>query len=281
MELFQILDCNSTLGNCCSNYGLVGILNIARRIIELIQFIVPIILIIAGTVQFIELTINPELKDGFRKVLNKLIAALFVFLLPTLVDVVLGVTSSDFNLATCWQQAKAVSTETVFGGGNYTVAESDVNPVWTNIEMMDMNRVSNYGSSEKASATQQAIVEYAEQFVGEAYSYGGYWDGELPYTPTDCSGFVVAIFHHFGIDLSAGLHQNMFGYHTELYDLVDESDIQPGDVIMYNGHVGILTGNGKEIIHAASTNLGVIKSSDYSRCSSHEIMGFLRIKGVK
>ena len=212
-------------------------------------------------------------------VLNKLIAAIIIFLLPSLIDVVLGVTSSSFSVASCWEQAKTISTETVFGGGNYTVADSDIDPVWTDIEMLDMNRVSNYGNEAGVSAKQKEIVEYASQFIGKEYLYGGYWNGELPYTPTDCSGFVTGVYRHFGINLPRGV--NMFGYDTSLYDVVSESDLQPGDVIMYNGHVGIYSGVGKEITHAKGRAWGVVKDKDYNRCSSHGIMGFLRIKGVK
>ena len=277
MELFQILDCASSVGACCSDYTLAGILDITRKIFELIQFIVPIVLIIGATIQFVQLTINPELKDGFRKVLNKLIAALIVFLLPTLVDVVFSATSEDVQLSACWTQAKTVASEIGFGGGNYVTTDSDKNSVW--LDPISFNKISNIGGvSSKGSSKQQAIVEYAEQFVGEEYSYGGYWNGEMPYTPTDCSGFVTGVFRHFGIDLPRGV--NMFGYDTSLYTVVSESDIQPGDVVMYNGHVGILTGNGNEVIHAANTRLGVIKSDDYTRCSGHEILGILRIKGV-
>ena len=72
MSFIQILDCNDALGNCCNSYVLANILNITQNIFSLIQLIVPILLIITGTIQFVQLTINPEMKDGFRKVLNKL-----------------------------------------------------------------------------------------------------------------------------------------------------------------------------------------------------------------
>lgn len=293
MELFQLLDCNGDLGTCCSDYGLVGILNVTKAIFNVIQYVIPIILIVVATVQFVQLTINPELKDGFRKVLNKVIAAVIIFVLPILVDVLLGTTSTNFSVASCWQQASAISNESVFSSGNYLSTPDEENSVW--MDPVSFSSVANIGaehantgssgggsgsgsSSSSTSTRGKEIVAYAEQFVGEAYEYGGYWDGEIPYTPTDCSGFVTAIFHHFGIDLPRGV--NMFGYDTSLYDEVDESEMQAGDVIMYDGHVGIYTGVGKEMIHAASTSLGVIKSEDYSRCSSHAILGFLRIKGV-
>jgi hypothetical protein len=277
MELFQILNCGGTLGNCCSNSTLISILSVTKRILNIVQFIVPIVLIIAGTIQMVQLTVNPDLKDGFRKVLNKLIAALIIFLIPTIVDVFLGMTEVDYSVASCWEQAKAVSKQKVFGSGEYTATPTIKSSIWLN--PISFSKLSSLGIKKSGTSKQQEIVAYAEKFVGEEYVFGGYWDGEEPYTPTDCSGFVTAIFRHFGIDLPRGV--NMFGYDTSLYDEVDESELEPGDVIMYDGHVGIYTGKGKEIIHAASTRLGVIKSDDYSKCSSHAILGFLRIKGVK
>lgn len=287
MELFQLLDCNSSLGTCCSDYAIVGILNTTRSVFNVIQLVVPIILILAATIQFLQLTINPELKDGFRKILNKVIAAIIIFLLPMLVDVVLSASSTNFSIAECWQQSSIISNESVFGSSNFISTPDEKNAVWkdpmslsmiTNMGSEYMNKGGNRGGSARGSARGQEIVNYASQFIGEAYEYGGYWDGEIPYTPTDCSGFVTGVFRHFGIELPRGL--NMFGYDTSLYDEVSESEMQAGDVIMYDGHVGIYTGVGKEIIHAANTNLGVIKSDDYSMCSSHGILGFLRIKGV-
>ena len=68
MELVQILDCSTTLNNCCSSFATANILDITRKIFDLIQMIVPIILILMSTIQFVQLTINPELKDGFRRV---------------------------------------------------------------------------------------------------------------------------------------------------------------------------------------------------------------------
>lgn len=49
MKLIQILDCNSALGNCCNDIGLVSILDITRKILDFIQIIVPIILIVMIT----------------------------------------------------------------------------------------------------------------------------------------------------------------------------------------------------------------------------------------
>ena len=280
MELFQILDCSSSIGACCTDYSLVTVLDITRKIFELIQIIVPIVLLVAGTIQFVQLTINPDLKDGFRRVLNKLIAAFIIFMLPTLADIVLTVTSENVNIASCWEQAKTSSAEISFNSGNYVSTDSDNNSVWlTPIQFNKTRRRTEGGGSGSVSSKQQQVVAYASKFVGKPYVYGGSWNGEEPYKPTDCSGFVKGVFHHVvGVNLPHGT--NMLWNNKSLYTLVSENNIQPGDVVMYDGHVGILTGNGNEMIHAAGKKWGVIKSSNYKSSSSHRILGILRIKGV-
>lgn len=297
MELFQILDCSSVVGNCCGNPGMASLFDITRKIFEVIQIVAPMVLLIAGTIQFTQLTINPEMKDGFRRVLNKFMAAFFIFFIPFLVDAVLNVVPGNVDVAACWQQAKRSSE--LARTNNYTYIEEDkegekFDPF--DLSKFDVgqpdppptpgaSRPNEYFifedvGSGTASTKGQAIVQYASQFVGQKYKYAGTWNGELPYTPTDCSGFVKGVFAHFGVkNLPHGT--NSLWRSTNLYTRVDEKDLQPGDLVMYDGHVAIYTGKGREIIHAASTKLGVIRSKDYRSSSSHSILGFLRIKGVK
>ena len=60
MQLVQFLTCNDTLGTCCSDYTLVNLLDIGRKLMELIQLIVPIILIVMATIQLDKMMIYPE-----------------------------------------------------------------------------------------------------------------------------------------------------------------------------------------------------------------------------
>ena len=114
--MFQILDC-SDIGTCCSDYALANILDIIRRIFELIQIIAPIILIISLIIQLTQMTMNPELKGGSKKIINKFVAAAIIFLAPMFVNVVLGLMPKSFTIATCWEDAKTIreiSQETAY-----------------------------------------------------------------------------------------------------------------------------------------------------------------------
>ena len=307
MELFQILDC-STLGTCCTDYGVVGILSVTKMVFDLIQLVVPIILIVAGTIQFVQLTINPELKDGFRRVLNKFMAAVIVFLLPALVDLILTATSSNFSVAACWKQARGIAIATPTGGGvfmpsKYIATDEDGdNSVWMNPSGFEsltnerMNKEENNNnnnnnggtstSSKTVSAKQKAIVAYAKQFLnrGYKYKYKGSWDCTGSYKPTDCSGFVKCVYKNAAGATIPRKANNMWLKRAQYFEVVSEKDRQAGDIIYYggSGHVGIYTGKGKEIIHNKGYGYGIVKESNYNKASKHgKPKGFLRLKGVK
>lgn len=97
----------------------------------------------------------------------------------------------------------------------------------------------------------QQIANYAVQFKGNPYVYGG----TSLTNGADCSGFVMSVFRNFGISLprTSGA-QGSLGRRVESI-----SQAQPGDLIAYTGHIGIYIGNGK-LIHASSPRTGIIIS---------------------
>lgn len=98
------------------------------------------------------------------------------------------------------------------------------------------------------------VANYALQFVGNPYVYGG----TSLTNGADCSGFVQSVYAQFGISLprtSAG--QGSCG------KAVSYSEAQPGDIIYYSGHVGIYIGGG-QIVHASTPKTGIcIGSAKY------------------
>lgn len=93
-----------------------------------------------------------------------------------------------------------------------------------------------------------SVVEYAKQFLGNRYVYGG----TSLTKGTDCSGFTMGVYRHFGYSLPrSSASQRSAG--TKVNSL---SEAKPGDLICYNGHVAIYMG-GNKIIHASNAKDGI------------------------
>lgn len=93
----------------------------------------------------------------------------------------------------------------------------------------------------------QEIVNYAKQFIGNPYVYGG----TSLTRGTDCSGFVMGVYKHFGVSLPRTSYSM-----RSVGRAVSYSDIQVGDIVCYSGHVGIYAGNGK-IVNAIDEQRGI------------------------
>jgi hypothetical protein len=90
----------------CNNPSLSAFLYVTKNVLLLIEIIVPAALLIGGTVEFVRLSINPEDKKGFRKILNKVIAALIVFMIPVLINAVMGIVGESTEFTSCWVNAE-------------------------------------------------------------------------------------------------------------------------------------------------------------------------------
>jgi len=94
----------------CNSTALSTILPVVKNIMTVIQIITPIVLIIASVIEFTRLSVNPEDKKGFRKILNKVIAAFIIFLIPVLINFTMGLVGESTEFSTCWN-SKSTPTE--------------------------------------------------------------------------------------------------------------------------------------------------------------------------
>ena len=104
------------------------------------------------------------------------------------------------------------------------------------------------GSSGSGSASGQAVANYALQFVGNPYV----WGGTSLTNGADCSGFTMAVYANFGVSLP-----HYTGSQQQCGTAVNSlAEAQPGDLILYSGHVAIYLGN-NQIVHASNPRYGI------------------------
>ena len=111
------------------------------------------------------------------------------------------------------------------------------------------NKYTGPSSSKSSGGTAEgrAIADYGLQFLGNPYVFGG----TSLTSGIDCSGFVQAIYRHFGYSVPRSSSEQRSAGREVSY-----SEAQPGDIICYAGHVGIYIGDG-QIVHASTPATGI------------------------
>ena len=102
-------------GWCAPGSGLIQVFKIIKICLNAIRIIVPILLIVMTVVDVSKNVINPDEKDSLKKIGNRVLAAVIVFLVPTIVNILLKVidvglgnrtgTSNKYNLSECWKRS--------------------------------------------------------------------------------------------------------------------------------------------------------------------------------
>ncbi|MBQ2642307.1 MAG: C40 family peptidase [Eubacterium sp.] len=126
---------------------------------------------------------------------------------------------------------------------------------------------SSYSDSSEGSGTGAKIVAYAKRFLGNPYVYGG---SSLT-GGTDCSGFTMSVYAHFGYSLNRTSYAQANNGRA-----VSMGSLKKGDLLFYDygggiSHVAIYIGGGS-IIHASTEETGIIISGMGSPCCARRII---------
>ncbi len=131
-------------------------------------------------------------------------------------------------------------------------------------------------NSSNSGISGQAVVDYARTFIGKPYVWGAKGPNSF-----DCSGFVYYVFKHFGISLPASSknYWNTPWTYGSVVGNGSTADAQPGDVISWNGHVAIYTGNGR-CVEALNSKYGVTEQIAVNKHTNGTNYRVIRINGV-
>ena len=127
------------------------------------------------------------------------------------------------------------------------------------VSINESGLASKTSSDSSDSSNLTNMVSYAMQFLGNPFV----WGGTSLTNGTDCSGFVMRIYEHFGYSLPRTSAAQAGATKT-----VSSGDVRPGDLFFYGSggvsHVAMYIGNG-QIIHASNPRTGIKISSAYYR----------------
>ena len=112
MNTLLIMSCNNDLGNCCKDPSLANIMSVFSNILNIIQIVVPIILLLMIAYQLMQMMINPDEKKNKKKMLNQFIAAVVIFFIPMLANIVINITGESINFSACIKETKNIKVST-------------------------------------------------------------------------------------------------------------------------------------------------------------------------
>ena len=138
------------------------------------------------------------------------------------------------------EEAEKTAEEMVANGEAFTYAESRVQEEARLQAEAEAEAVRVQGMGEQ-------VVSFACQFIGNPYV----WGGTSLTNGADCSGFVQSVFANFGISLPRTSYEQRSAGTGVSYE-----DALAGDIICYDGHVGIYIGDG-QIVNAQSPSQGI------------------------
>ena len=135
-------------------------------------------------------------------------------------------------------------------------AKEEVQGMLSAGELLDDDSADSSGdiwSEANELSEREEIVDFALQFVGNPYV----WGGTSLTGGADCSGFVLSVLSEFGYSLPR-VAVDQYNASTKK----DISALEPGDLVFYGSgitHVALYIGDG-QIVHAANSRLGIIVS---------------------
>lgn len=122
------------IGAVCSDAVLAKFISIMKNGLSIIQILVPILLILEGTIQLIKMMINPDDKNNSKAIGNTFAAAIIILFLPGIMNLVMSIISSTgeygkvydssskknvvFDISSCWTDAASVSGDSSMDSAN-------------------------------------------------------------------------------------------------------------------------------------------------------------------
>lgn len=259
--LMADMTCVEDISSCCSDYGIAYYLFIIKKVLDIIHIVVPMILIIMITIDFVKMVLNPDdpQKKKSKSLFNKFFSAIFIFFVPFVINLLFNLIDGfGVEISGCWKAAEEIVNQME----NTEEYNSDTGENSSSSNYASNSAGSNKVNSNDSNKTKgEKIVNYALRFVGNPYVYGG---NSLT-NGCDCSHFVYLVLKNVGVYNGEYAVANAWANKGKPVS-GGLKNAQAGDVIVYNGHIGIYDGK-KYLIEAKGTKYGITHDRKPEQCS--------------
>lgn len=181
--MMLLLDISSS----CSDPALAVVLSIVKKAMTILWIVGPILAIVGAVMAFFKLMSNPEEKKYKNLFKNMIMALLFLFFIPAIVNVVMGLLDDTFEFTACWNQAEALAetagqkstyidpndrdkTNIYTDPGQYKTGEKKSGTSTSNSTNSSSNSSSSSNTVSSSSATNSSTKKMI--FVGDSRTVG-------------------------------------------------------------------------------------------------------------
>ena len=279
------------LETSCTSQGLSNVFGLLNNIMNIICIIVPIMLILSLIIKFSKGMMNPDDKKNFPKIRNAIIAAIIVFLVPSIVNGVFQMMGEKYNVSSCWMLAKSskislaspkyidIITEEkgkiTSDSDDYEKGEERVEEATTTVDGGVSTEAGN--RLVEVGRTQIGVPYYSMRYGPKgssqlgfgcamfvSYCYNQVFFGGVSGQSSSSTGFYGSTWEFWG-----NVSKDGYNAHNKKFVEVKPSEAKPGDVIAFlrGGdhysshsncyHVGLYSGNGMFIDSSGSGTSGV------------------------
>ena len=306
-----IAACSKELSSCCHDPGIISLIAIIKNIMDIVQIVVPILLIVYLSIQLTRMVVNPEEKKGMSKIKNQILATILVFVVPVIVNAFMNIMPQTFQVSACWNVAGGKDEVIMSKSQEYkNVHKEKANKLFNDRSAYEKGekRQDNSSTGEAgglAAGDAKGIIEGAEKVHKMYESQRWFYYSSLgqlkwndikystnnPSKATCCATFVGSAFLVGGVFPEGTI--NKYNYNSvdginslcKAHNWIKVSSygsLKAGDIVIMTapgssgpGHVQIYAGNGTWY-NAGSTN-AVQRANPYSSNASGRFLWAWRI----
>lgn len=151
--------------NICADPRVLSIIRLAKIAITIIKIVVPIILIVSGMISFVKATMQGEINDTLKSLINKVIAAILVFLIPTFVSILANLVASDSEYKACLSDATTEGINAAYVTRAKQMVLDAKNTLNTGLYAAAKSEVSALDDSSEKSSLEQELEEVNKEIV--------------------------------------------------------------------------------------------------------------------